>query len=602
VAILISGHNLKKIYAGRTLFDKLAFGIETEDRIGLIGANGAGKSTLLKMMAGVVDADAGSLSKKQGIRIAYLEQSPVFETQSTLMETILQGSSDPEDWESIAQSQELYSKLDFANANINEHTPIQSLSGGWQKKAALARELMRQPDLLLLDEPTNHLDVESILWLEEFLAKAPFATLTITHDRLFLNRIANKIWEIDKRNSSGILVVQGDYAAYCEVKDQQVAAQERRETVLKNTLRRETEWLRKQPKARTTKSQSRIDSTHELSSEVAEIEKINKVQKVGIAFRSIDDTPKKLIEAKNISKSYNQNKALFSNFDLTLQRGTRIGLIGANGAGKSTLIRVLLGLEAPDTGTVTLSEKLQISYFEQSRTSLDPKETVFKSICPQGEFVKFRGNFVHARGYLDRFLFSPIQTENKVEKLSGGEKARLLIAKLMLQEANLLVLDEPTNDLDLATLNVLEEQLQEFDGAVILVSHDRYFLDQVSDIILAVDNGEIETFHGVAQWESWWTAQREVLQRESRQVQPSNTPSEKPKLQKKLSYNEARELEQMEPKIKKTEAELEKLILESQSEDVIANSNKLLEVTQKMSLLQEEINRLYSRWSQLEGS
>jgi ATP-binding cassette subfamily F protein uup len=601
VAVLVNGFDLSKGFAGRHLFDGLAFGIHDGERIGLIGPNGAGKSTLLKIIQGIEKPDSGTVARKQGLRVAYLSQTPEVDPEATVLATILEGAQDPYDWESTAKAYELMSKLAFDQAGIGEEMLVGALSGGWRKKVALCRELMREPDLLLLDEPTNHLDVESILWLEEFLAKVPFATLTITHDRLFLNRISNRIWELDRRNPGGLLNIEGDYATFCEIKEQHVAALERKETVLKNTLRRETEWLRRGPAARTTKQQARIDRHGELAADVDQLKTLNRSQIAGISFGGADATPKKLIEAKKISKTYG-DRTLFSDFSLRLQRGARIGLLGTNGAGKSTLIKILLGIEPPDTGTVERADQLQISYFDQNREHLDPNTTVLKTVCPQGDHVRFRGNYVHVRSYLDRFLFSVEQADSLVSKLSGGEQARLLIAKLMLRDANLLVLDEPTNDLDLATLNVLEERLKDFEGAIILVSHDRYFMDQVVDRILVPADGKIEEFMGVGQWESW---QKERARR-ARSAPPAAAPAttasikiEAPK-KAKLSYKEQRELDMMESAIETLDKKLQQLTTESSQPGVASNAGKLSKITLEMSETQREIDRLYARWEELE--
>ncbi|MEO5668838.1 MAG: ABC-F family ATP-binding cassette domain-containing protein [Bdellovibrionota bacterium] len=598
MAVLVNGHDLSKGFSGRHLFDGLAFGIADGERIGLIGPNGAGKSTLLKMILGSEKPDSGNIARKQGLRVAYLSQTPELNPDATILETILEGALDPYDWESTARALEILSKLAFDEAGLGEDTLVASLSGGWRKKVALCRELMREPNLLLMDEPTNHLDVESILWLEEFLAKVPFATLTITHDRLFLNRISNCIWELDRRNPSGLLRVEGDYATFCEIKEQHVNALERKETVLKNTLRRETEWLRRGPAARTTKQTARINRAGDLLANVESLEGLNKVQSVGIVFGTAESTPKKLIEAKKISKAYG-DRSLFKDFSLLLQRGNRIGLLGPNGAGKSTLIKLLLGVEQPDSGTVERSDQLQIAYFDQNRENLDPNLTVLKTICPQGDHVFFRGNYTHVRSYLDRFLFNVEQSDSPVSKLSGGEQARLLIAKLMLREANILVLDEPTNDLDLPTLNILEERLKDFEGAIVLVSHDRYFMDQVVDRIFVPADGQIEEFMGVGQWEAW---QKERAKRSKSAPLPAGsqrTPEAPKKV--KLSYNDQRELDQMETKIHGLEAKLDDLTQESAKTEVASNSSKLLKVTSEMATLQQQIDALYARWSELEA-
>jgi ATP-binding cassette subfamily F protein uup len=611
MAILISAHNLRKAFAARPLFDGLTFAIETGERIGLIGPNGAGKSTLLKILAGKTQPDDGKLSVQRGLRIGYLEQVPLFKEGANVMETVLEGTEDPYDWECMSLAQEQLSKLGLDGkdpSGIGPESVVEKLSGGWKKRVALARELARKPDLLLLDEPTNHLDVESILWLEDFLAHAPFAALTITHDRLFLQRISNRILELDRRNPGGLLSIAGDYAHYLETKDLMMAAQEKREVVLKNTLRRETEWLRQGAKARTTKQQARINRAGDLKDEVEELITRNQNRVAKIDFQGADNSPKRLIDAKKISKAYG-SRQIFKNVDLMIGPKARIGLLGPNGCGKSTLIRVLLGDEEADAGTILRSDRLSVNYFEQNRETLDPALSVLKTICPEGEWIDYQGGRMHVRGYLDRFLFSGGQLEMAVGKLSGGEQSRLLLAKLMMRECNVLVLDEPTNDLDMATLAVLEDCLQEFPGAVLLVTHDRFFLDQVATKILAfnafkLDEGVITPFEGVNQWEAWHLeqeAQSKVDAKKALDQAKAAALAGSAKAKRKLTYNDQREFDSMEANIKKAEGLLESLTAEAASPEIATNAIRQAEIAKKMGEAQAEVDRLYARWTELEG-
>ncbi len=602
MAILISVSGVRKAFAARPLFDNLTFSIESGERIGLIGPNGAGKSTLLRLLASQASPDEGTISFQRGLRVGFLEQTPTFRKDATVHSTLLEGAADPDDWESIALADEIASKLSL----LDPSQKVEELSGGWKKRAALGRELVRQPDLLLLDEPTNHLDLDSIYWLEEWIRNSRLATLTITHDRAFLQKVSDRILELDRRNPGGLLSIQGDYITYLEAKEQLVASQERREVILKNTLRRETEWLRQGAKARTTKQQARIQRAGTLKDEVSEISYRNQSRTVKLDFQATERNPKKLIEAKAISKSWGRG-SLFSNLDLVLTPGKRLGILGANGCGKSTLIQTLLKEEEPDSGSVSHVDGLQVAYFQQNREALDPKVSVAKTICPTGDFVDYRGSRVHIRGYLDRFLFTQGQMDMAVGKLSGGEQGRLLIAQLMLQPANVLVLDEPTNDLDMATLAVLEECLTEFQGAILLVTHDRYFLDQVANQILSFspfpeERGQLTSFASLGQWETWFTDRSRKPRSQLAETLPSTPVSADVPTQKKrkLSFKEQRELDSMEEILHRTEKELAHWTAESTKAENTSHAGKLLEISQKMTQLQAEIDRLYVRWSELE--
>jgi len=503
--ILIGAHKISKSFTDRPLFKDLSFSIESGERIGLIGPNGAGKSTLMRVLAGQISVDDGRFSVAKGLRVGFLEQVPTFNLNAAINETVMQGAHDPHDWQEIAAAQEWISRLELSR--FDDTTTVGSLSGGWKKRVALARELMKNPDLLLLDEPTNHLDIESILWLEEFISEAQMAVLTITHDRLFLQNVASRIIEIDRRHPEGLLSVRGSYADFLDSRQDLLRAQEGQEQKLKNLLRRETEWLRRGAKARQTKQQARIAATAALAQEVAKISSRNQAQSVRMQFTTTEKNPKKLIEAKGISKFFGERK-IVPNLNLLISPKSRIGLIGVNGCGKSTLIKILTKEIQPDTGQVFHSEDVSIAYFEQNRESLDPNISVFRTLCPSGDHVEHAGQMLHARGYLARFLFNSDQMQMPVGRLSGGEQSRLLLARVMLTKANVLILDEPTNDLDMATLEVLQDVLGDFPGAVILVTHDRYFLDSMTNLLLAFGKSadgsvSITSMVGLDQWQAW---------------------------------------------------------------------------------------------------
>ena len=621
MGILISAHKLEKAFASRTLFRGLTFAIENGDRIGLIGPNGAGKSTLLRMLVGQQQKDGGDLSVARGTRIALLEQNPTFDADVTVAEALLGATDDPYDYENIMLVDELLSKLDLNRDEVGRDALVSSLSGGWKKRVALARELARKPDLLLLDEPTNHLDVDAIRWLEEFLADSKFATVTITHDRLFLQRVANRIFDLDPRYPEGLLVVKGEYVEYLTVRDELLRAQERREVVLKNTLRRETEWLRRGAKARTTKQTARIKRAGDLDEEVSELGERNAKKMLALDFQEAARNPNKLIEATGLTKivpnKYGGDRALFENLDLIITPKTRLGLLGTNGCGKSTLIKCLLGKTEPTAGKIKRAERLDVAYFEQHRETLDPNKSVLRNLVDEGDYVDFRGKFVFARSYLDRFLFRTEQHDMPVAKLSGGEQARLRIAQMMLTPANILVLDEPTNDLDMATLAVLEETLSDFPGAVILVTHDRYFLDQVSNRILAFettldDQPELLEFASFAQWEDWRDIRDEERKAHVKKVKAgggsaatanadATSGQAAPKKARKLSFKEKHELDNMEQTIADAEAKLATLQSEAGDPANAANAKRLTELYGEIGELQTRIEKLYARWSELEN-
>ncbi len=632
MAVLVSAHQLEKSFGSRTLFNGITFSIDSGDRIGLIGPNGAGKSTLLKILAKLETPDEGDVSFNRGLRVGYLPQSPTFTEGASVFSAICESAEDPYDPMTLARTEELISHLSLDSEKVSRDSLVETLSGGWQKKVALACQLIKEPQLLLLDEPTNHLDLESIFWLEEFLsAQKDLAVLTITHDRLFLQNVSNQIFDLDKKYKDGLLKVRGDYTDYLESRDIIVSGQLSQEESRKNDLRRETAWLRRGAKARQTKQKARIERAHDLKDEVIDLRTRNANNKIEMDLASTGRSPKKLIEATKVTKSFGGHP-LFKDLSLIISPKSRIGLLGRNGCGKSTLIKVLLGELAPDSGQIKIAEQLQVSYFEQHRDSLNPKDTLFKAICPAGDYVHLHGKPVHTRSYLHRFHFRPEQFDMPVERLSGGEQSRLLIARLMLIQANILVLDEPTNDLDIATLDVLKEALDEFDGAVILVTHDRFFLEQTTDTILSFTDsghllpsdtpGELLKFAGYLQWQTWmeqrfkdvqqytrnpakFAAANPALSRPSAAVtaaasaQPDANKQAPTEKKKKLSFKEQHELDNMEATIQKTEAKLAELTTESHQTEVVANSKRLVEISAEMAKIQTEIDRLYSRWTEL---
>jgi ATP-binding cassette subfamily F protein uup len=601
VAVLLSARELTHAFGARPLFERVSFTLSEGDRVGLIGPNGAGKSTLLKILAGAIAPDRGELSRRGGLRTAYLEQ--VTELPFATVREAVRDRLPP--GEHVAEREAVVDEW-INRLELDAEAPVAALSGGWLKRVALARALVGDPELLLLDEPTNHLDVESIVWLERFLANARFATLTVTHDRLFLQRVSRRIFELDRRNPGGLLDVPGDYATYVEQKASLVASAEQRQQALENTLRRETEWLRRGPSARGVKQVARIERAGALADEVGELRERNRNGKLALDFQGRDADemrPKRLVEARGITKHYGDKRVL-AELDLFVGARTRLGLIGRNGCGKSTLLRILTGRETPTLGELISAENLKVAYFEQDRASLDPKRTVAETVSPEGDFVHFRGSLVHRHGYLERFSFRADQMNQPVGSLSGGEQSRLLIARLMLSPANVLVLDEPTNDLDLQTLGVLEEALRSFDGAVLLVTHDRYFLDRVATELIAFhtrpgEEGRVTALADLSQWEAFHAGQTSAQPKSERP--PATERTEAVPKRKKLSFKDQRDYDTIEARIEAAEGKISSIEREMSEPHVVSDAGRLVTLDQDLGATRAEVERLYARWAELEA-
>ena len=587
MSVLLSVESLTKSFTSRPLFENLSFTISEGDHIGLVGPNGSGKSTLLRILAGVEQPDSGTRAVRKGVRIGYVPQDAVFTPGMTVEDVLADVLKHEDDYEKSSGIARALGKAGFTDRGIATDT----LSGGWRKRLAIARELALEPDVLLLDEPTNHLDVEGILWLESLLKSEPEAFVVVSHDRYFLENTARRMLELSRAYSAGLLQTDGTYSEFLEKRDDLLKNEAAYQETLANLVRREMEWLRRGPKARTTKAKARITSAEKLIDELEEGRERARVWTAKIDFTASDRKTKRLWIGKGLAK-----RNLFRHLDLLLTPGTRLGVLGPNGSGKTTLLRTIVGEIAPDAGTIQQAERLRVVYFEQNRESLDPTLTLKRALAPEGDSVAYRDRSIHVASWAKRFLFRTEQLETSVSKLSGGEKARIVLARLMLKPADLLVLDEPTNDLDIPTLDVLEESLLEFPGALVLVTHDRYLLDRISTQILALDGtGRAEYFADYNQWE----ANRGVPSARPG-VAPPTSAALRPQ-RKRLSYLEQREFDAMEETVLAAEANLAEAKKRAEDPSIASEAAALQQRFAEVAAAQAEVDRLYQRWSELEA-
>jgi ATP-binding cassette subfamily F protein uup len=597
--MLLTGRNLSKSFGPRQLFSGITLGLNEGERVGLIGANGSGKSTLLRIFAGEEVPDDGELIARRQLRVGYVPQTDVFDETRSCLDTVADAvDAHLDDHERHLRAGILLDRAGFTDPSVMAGT----LSGGWRKRLAIVRELAREPDLVLMDEPTNHLDIEGIVWLEDLIEGASFATLTVSHDRRFLEEIANRIIELGRAYPDGYLSHAGTYSEFVEKREEFLAAQEGRQRALASGVRREIEWLRRGAKARTTKAKGRIDRAGEMMSELADLRQRNVQQSAAtIEFGASERKTRKLIDVKNVSKSLG-GKELFRNVAFTLAPGTKLGLVGPNGSGKSTLIRLIQNSLAPDSGAIVRADQLQLVVFDQHREQLEPGQSLRRALSPMGDTLIFQGTPMHVSGWAKRFLFRADQLDLPVSELSGGEQARVLIARLMLHQADVLILDEPTNDLDIPTLDVLESSLEEFPGAVVLVTHDRYLIDRVATEVLGLDGkGGAQLYADLAQWERGLEASKLV------QATPKKTPSPRPErsadasARKRLTWKEQKELEGMESAILAAETRVQELETQVHEPSDIADHAKIRNAYRELSEAQAEVDRLYARWSELDA-
>ena len=597
MAILLTARNLSKSFSSRPLFEGLTFGLSERERTGLIGPNGAGKSTLLKILAGREAPDAGEISMRRGLRVGYVPQRDEFASGGDgIVRDELARSLRPlglEDWEVDIRLED-----GLAATGFTPEQKIAGLSGGWRKRLAILAQVLAQPDLLLLDEPTNHLDLEGVLWLETLLRAQTFSFLMVTHDRRFLESVANRVIELDKRYVNGHFSSAGAYSDFIESREKLFSAQAQQESAARNRVRHEIEWLRRGPKARTTKQKARVDRAEEMISDLAELSTRNaQTKSIAINFSSRDRRTKKLIECAALTKSLGGRK-LFGPLDFMLGPGDKLGLLGANGSGKSTLLKLLAGSLEPDSGVIKRADGLRVITFDQHREQLNPDWPLRKALCENGEKVEYQGNWIHVAGWAARFLFTADQLDKPLSKLSGGEQARVLIARLMLRPADVLLLDEPTNDLDINSLEVLEASLMDFAGAVVLVTHDRYLLDRVSQQILALDGkGNGRFFADLAQWEDAVAAEPAAAPANVPAPAPPAPPPPAPRKQKPGAT--AKALKKLEADIALLESQCEQAKAALDDPAIASNAAELVARQGILSALQMDLEGLMGTWEDL---
>lgn len=629
MSALITARGIAKHYAARTLFVGVSFSIEDGERLALIGPNGAGKSTLLKIFAGAEEADAGTITYQRGMRTAYVAQSDAFEPGATVRSAVEQELCAAMQAGRLSHlhdrhEAELAAVMTLDRAGLGDllEVPCDRLSGGQRKRLSIARALAQEPGLLLLDEPTNHLDIEGIEWLEQTLKTGAFASIVITHDRAFLEETATRIVELAPSYPDGTFSVEGGFDQFLRRKQEFLDGQAKQEQAMSAQVREDLRWLGRGAKARRTKSKSRIDASFQRMDELAELKARNAPARAAqIDFSATERQTQKLLVGRGLSKTLG-GKKLFENLDILLSPGSKLGLMGPNGAGKSTLIRLLTGeLESdpptaamereeaeiagqlphgtPPLGTIRRAERLRVVLFSQHRRELDPRVTLGDTLSPTDSVV-YRDRLLHIATWAGMFLFTKAQLRTPIGSLSGGEQARVHIARLMLEPADVLILDEPTNDLDLASLEVLEESLEEFPGAVVLVTHDRAMLDRLATRVLALDGrGGARYFADFAQW------QRLGHQHATPAAPATTIATPAPSAataapRKRLSYKEQQELLSIEPAIEKAETELQQLEAELGSDDIQKDHRKLAQVGRRMADTQTRLAALYARWQELE--
>lgn len=590
---LVTFTDAQLAFGHHALLDHADFSISEGECVGLIGRNGAGKSSMLKIIDGRIHADDGEISFLNGIRVVTVEQEPKLDESKTILENLLSDYLEVEDWERSSRAEQILDEL-----GLDGSIQAAGLSGGTNKKIALAAAILKNPQLLLLDEPTNHLDFESIIWLEEKLKKATFALLVITHDRRFLDEVTTRIVELDRGK---LYSFPGNFSKWQTQKEAALKAEDIQNAKFDKFLAQEEIWIRKGIEARRTRNEGRVRRLEALRRERSE--RRDRVGNVNFQLSSGERSGKLVAELDNVNFSYG-SKEIVRRFSTKILRGDRIGIIGPNAAGKTTLLRLILGQLTPTSGSVKLGTNLEVAYFDQMRNQLEENSTLADVISPGSEWVEIGGTKKHIMGYLGDFLFDPARAHSPVSSLSGGERARLLLARLFARPANVLVLDEPTNDLDIETLELLEELLQTYSGTVLLVSHDRVFLDNVITQTIA--------YEGDATWNNYVGGYEDYI-RQRPQKAPKNNPIKdevqkeipketKSKNKSKLSSYELKELQELPERISKVEEEIEKLTAKLSDPEIYADGPEAAaEIHGNIANLEKELELLFDKWQKLEA-
>jgi ATP-binding cassette subfamily F protein uup len=599
---IINAQGISKAFGAKPLFQNVSFTVSEGDRIGLIGPNGSGKSTLLRILAGSELPDDGEIAFRKRLRVSYVVQDSKFKSGATVRsvaENALEGSKVHQTERGIRFAETL-GRAGFEDLEAE----AAALSGGWQKRLAIVEALVQAPDILLLDEPTNHLDLEGIEWLEALLVGGAFASVIVSHDRYFLENVATDMVELSRVYPDGSLRVHGTYSAFLEKKEEFLHAQSKRQEALENLVHNEIEWLRRGAKARTRKSKARIGKANELMGDLADLNERTRTATAQIDFSASDRKTKRLIEledvAYEIAVDKNEDRTLFEKLNFVISAGMRVGLVGPNGSGKTTLLRLLRGELSAASGEIRRAEWLRIVYFDQTR-ELDSSVTLRRALAPEGDSVIYQDRVIHVASWAARFLFTSEQLNQPVERLSGGERARVLIAQLMLQPADVLLLDEPTNDLDIPTLEILEESLLEFRGSLVLVTHDRYMLDRVSTIVLGLDGqGGAASFADYSQWELWQAERKQQAKATARLTPRAVASAEASPAKTRLSYLEAREYTSIEQRVADAEELLQAKRNQLEDPAIASDGPSLVSAHKEMDEAQAKVDELYRRWSELE--